>query len=631
MELQGIIKEAGPREQERYQPQPGSVMCVFRTLLLVGLVGSGLAWDAERPAALLGTQKGVDVGRRVLRAVSRGGAGRPGGANGLEILREFRQGFDHGAARAPHEDFDTFTDTDVDPLLTSRAMLDIIVSLLAMLATISAAGAGIGGGGLLVPIYLIVMGWPTTVAVPLSNATIFGNAVTNIFINFPLRHPTADRPLVDFDLALILIPMELCGSLVGVLLNLIFPQWLTLACLFILLVFTTWRTYGKGKATWDKENVERRKVQRRNEARLAISGAAKKIVLASENVAGEEEQQIEMEVINGVDDDETRRNAAGALSLDKNVHLQVKDARGDDVMLTYGDVDAGETYYVTAGDAKRADGVDYSFLTKFETEPTAEDFQKLRVLSSTEASHKFLGQGQPQETWTTEQVLSWFQSITTGYDAACYKIYQRMMTGSDLLVISGDSALGEQELTALGVQQETDRELIIAHMRQLEDQDYMLLVYTSEEVPWGSWNRSSEWINEEEQLQDLDGDGWREDDPNHPKWNKATFVSSQSYTTVHKWDTAAVLRWISKISDFNYTLKSEVKRQDIDGRALLSLTAEDVKALGVPQLGPRLALLDRIRELDDLRVEHRRIVDSEKSIPFSTNLLVLFSAWLVLL
>jgi uncharacterized membrane protein YfcA len=46
-----------------------------------------------------------------------------------------------------------------------------------------AAGGGIGGGGVLVPIYILVMGFDAKHAIPLSNITVFGGALANTYLN----------------------------------------------------------------------------------------------------------------------------------------------------------------------------------------------------------------------------------------------------------------------------------------------------------------------------------------------------------------------------------------------------------------------------------------------------------------
>ena len=63
-----------------------------------------------------------------------------------------------------------------------------------------AAGGGIGGGGILVPTYIFVLGFEPKIAIPLSNATILGSSIANVVLNARKRHPKADRPLIDWDI-----------------------------------------------------------------------------------------------------------------------------------------------------------------------------------------------------------------------------------------------------------------------------------------------------------------------------------------------------------------------------------------------------------------------------------------------
>jgi hypothetical protein len=82
-----------------------------------------------------------------------------------------------------------------------------------------AAGGGIGGGGILVPIYILVLRFHAKYAIPLSNITIFGGAITNMALNLNKRHPLADRPLVDWDLILVMEPLTIGGALIGSFVN----------------------------------------------------------------------------------------------------------------------------------------------------------------------------------------------------------------------------------------------------------------------------------------------------------------------------------------------------------------------------------------------------------------------------
>ena len=82
--------------------------------------------------------------------------------------------------------------SDHPPLLPLQPT-DVLGFTLAAFGLILASGGGIGGGGMLVPIYILVMGFLPKHAIPLSNVTVFGGAVANTIINVRKRHPDADR------------------------------------------------------------------------------------------------------------------------------------------------------------------------------------------------------------------------------------------------------------------------------------------------------------------------------------------------------------------------------------------------------------------------------------------------------
>ena len=108
-----------------------------------------------------------------------------------------------------------------------------------------AAGGGIGGGGVLVPIYILVMKFTPKYAIPLSNVTVFGGAVANTVLNMSKRHPLADRPLVDWDLILVMEPLTIAGALLGAFLNKLLPEAILVISLVALLSFTAYETLKK--------------------------------------------------------------------------------------------------------------------------------------------------------------------------------------------------------------------------------------------------------------------------------------------------------------------------------------------------------------------------------------------------
>lgn len=108
----------------------------------------------------------------------------------------------------------------------------------AILGLMIAAGGGIGGGGILVPIYILILGFSPKHAIPLSNITVFGGALANTILNAQKRHPLADRPMIDWDLILVMEPLTIGGALIGAFLNKLLPERMLVVLLVILLSFT---------------------------------------------------------------------------------------------------------------------------------------------------------------------------------------------------------------------------------------------------------------------------------------------------------------------------------------------------------------------------------------------------------
>lgn len=134
--------------------------------------------------------------------------------------------------------------------------IDFATVLVVFSATALAAGGGIGGGGLLVPIYLLLEDFSTSQATALSLATITGGAISNLFIYARRYHPnpTRRRPLIDYDSALLLAPALLAGTSIGVMCSISFPQWLVVSLLIAVLAFTAYRTIKKGIASWARKH-----------------------------------------------------------------------------------------------------------------------------------------------------------------------------------------------------------------------------------------------------------------------------------------------------------------------------------------------------------------------------------------
>lgn len=58
-----------------------------------------------------------------------------------------------------------------------------------------------------------------------------GGSVSTVYYNLKRKHPSLDMPLIDYDLALLMQPMLMLGVSIGVIFNVIFPDWLITALL----------------------------------------------------------------------------------------------------------------------------------------------------------------------------------------------------------------------------------------------------------------------------------------------------------------------------------------------------------------------------------------------------------------
>lgn len=99
------------------------------------------------------------------------------------------------------------------------------------------------------------MGFGPKHAIPLSNVTVFGGAVANTILNTRKRHPFADRPLVDWDLILVMEPLTIAGALIGAVLNKILPETLLVVLLVLLLSFTAHKSLKKAFKMYHKETA----------------------------------------------------------------------------------------------------------------------------------------------------------------------------------------------------------------------------------------------------------------------------------------------------------------------------------------------------------------------------------------
>lgn len=85
---------------------------------------------------------------------------------------------------------------------------------------------GVGGAGVQIPILVVFMHMSAKNAVPLGNFSIFLSSFLRYFVNSTRPHPLKKGKgiLVDYDLAIIMIPLIIMGSSFGALFNNLLPN-----------------------------------------------------------------------------------------------------------------------------------------------------------------------------------------------------------------------------------------------------------------------------------------------------------------------------------------------------------------------------------------------------------------------
>ena len=124
-------------------------------------------------------------------------------------------------------------------------------------AGIFVSGAGIGGGGLYVPILMLLIDFPSSYSIQSSKALIWGGSVAVTLFNLNKKHPFYDRPLINFNVAAIIEPISWLGTILGVIFNAVIPDWLLYSAQFILLSFTAYSTFKKGIKDQQKAKAAR--------------------------------------------------------------------------------------------------------------------------------------------------------------------------------------------------------------------------------------------------------------------------------------------------------------------------------------------------------------------------------------
>ena len=157
---------------------------------------------------------------------------------------------------------------DLFPFVREDAILTIVVISLSIFSSM----AGIGGGGILIPTYILLGGFETYYAIPLTVITIGGSSLIRLLILVNKTHPhNYKKYLIDYGIIFLIVPFDANTSFIGFILNTISPNWLILASVVIILSVITYKTFTKGLSEYRRESY---RMRNKNINQIIIDGIA---------------------------------------------------------------------------------------------------------------------------------------------------------------------------------------------------------------------------------------------------------------------------------------------------------------------------------------------------------------------
>lgn len=115
----------------------------------------------------------------------------------------------------------------------------------------------------MLPLIVLFHNFRQAEAVALATFLIFVGALVRFIKNFKHKHPTKpNRVTVDYNIILVLIPMSLFGTTIGVLINSTFPDPVIMILQTIVFAGAAFMTFKKGCSLAKKEKLERQQKRR---------------------------------------------------------------------------------------------------------------------------------------------------------------------------------------------------------------------------------------------------------------------------------------------------------------------------------------------------------------------------------
>lgn len=121
--------------------------------------------------------------------------------------------------------------------LFTHPVADVLMGVMSFLIAGISLAAGVGGGGMFVPLLMMFLSFNAKIATALSQCMLLGGATAAFIYNLDHSHPKVPgRPLVDFQLACLLGASLMAGSQIGSVIHAVAPPAVLLLLLCVVLL-----------------------------------------------------------------------------------------------------------------------------------------------------------------------------------------------------------------------------------------------------------------------------------------------------------------------------------------------------------------------------------------------------------
>jgi len=135
------------------------------------------------------------------------------------------------------------------PMLEEEWIGLVLLTALTVLANV----AGIGGGGVIIPVTMALFGFSTKEAIALTSILMTFGSLTRFILQLDDRHPLRDAPVVDMNISILMLPIVLVGSFIGVIVNIWTPNIILSSCLTVILVLLAYRSLQTARKLYERE------------------------------------------------------------------------------------------------------------------------------------------------------------------------------------------------------------------------------------------------------------------------------------------------------------------------------------------------------------------------------------------